>query len=426
MSPETAVSLHGVTRTYRSPGGSVEALHPVDATFRAGTVVALVGPSGSGKSTLLRILGGMDAADTGSVVVAGVDVRALRGARLRRYRRETVAFLAQRAVSNLVPHLSVREHLGRDGVALAERLGLQARLDATAGSLSGGEQARAAFAAGLARGTPVVLLDEPTAELDRAAAELVLRELCKARDAGRTLVVATHDRDLVELADTRVDLASPLRGTVAHARTRSAAAEPALAARGLTRRYAGTAVVDGATLDVRRGELAVLLGRSGSGKSTLLMLMGDWLRADEGTVVVPGHRWHETAYLAQRFGLLPELTVAENVGLPLRLAGAAADGRVGAMLERLGLGGLADRLPGETSVGQQQRTALARCLVAAPLALLADEPTSHQDAGSATLVWRALDEACAAGTACLVATHDEAATRRADRVWRIADGRIAR
>jgi putative ABC transport system ATP-binding protein len=183
--------------------------------------------------------------------------------------------------------------------------------------------------------------------------------------------------------------------------------------------------VDDASLRIGSGELAGLLGRSGSGNSTLLMAAGGWLRPDGGSVSLPGLRWHETAYLAQRFGLLPELSVAENVGLPLRLTGTEDDGLVAGVLARLGLDGLAGRLPAETSVGQQQRTALARCLVSQPAALLADEPTSHQDAASAELVWRALDHACAAGTACLVATHDEAAARQADRVWHIADGRVS-
>jgi putative ABC transport system ATP-binding protein len=425
VSRDRAVTLRDVTRTYRSPGGSVEALHAVDASFRRGTIGALVGPSGSGKSTLLRILGGMDAADTGEVVVEGVDVRALDGRALRRYRRETVTFLAQRAAANLVPHLTVREQLGPGGAALAERLGLGPRLDAVASRLSGGEQARAALVAGLSRGTPVMLLDEPTAELDRAAAGLVIGALREASLAGRTVVVATHDHDLVALADAQVELAAPVTGQVAHERTRRAAAGPAVAVENLTKRYAASTVVDGASLDVAGGELAVRLGRSGSGKSTLLLVAGGWLDPDAGHVVVPGARWHETAYLAQRFGLLSELSVAENVGLPLRLAGAAPDRRVADALARLGLDGLADRLPAETSVGQQQRTALARCLVARPAALLADEPTSHQDAGSAALVWRALDHACAEGTACLVATHDETAARHADRVWRIEDGRVS-
>jgi putative ABC transport system ATP-binding protein len=422
VSPD-GVRFTGVQRTYRSAAGSVEALHAVDGSFPPGAIGALVGPSGSGKSTLLRILGGIDAADAGDVDVGGVDVRSLRGAALRRFRRETVAFLAQRAAANLVPQLTLREQLGV-GVEHAERVGLTHRLDAVASALSGGEQARAALAVGLSRGTPVILLDEPTAELDRHAAALVVTELRAAAAAGRTVVVATHDAELVELADARLELTLPTVPVAHEPHVRGPRDEPAIVINGLTKTYDGAPVVADAALDVRAGELAVLLGRSGSGKSTLLMAAGDWLQPDSGSVRTPGLRWRETAHLAQRFGLLPELTVAENVGLPLRLRGSTDDARVADVLSRLGLAELDDRLPGETSIGQQQRTALARALVDRPSALLADEPTSHQDAGSAALVWHALDAACAEGTACLVATHDEAAASHADRVWRIEDGRI--
>ena len=418
------VRFTDVQRTYRSTAGSVEALHAVDGAFPPGAIGALVGPSGSGKSTLLRILGGIDAADAGEVVVDGVDVRRLRGAALRRFRRGSVTFLAQRAAANLIPQLTLRDQLGAGGGAQAERVGLAHRLDAVASALSGGEQARAALAVGLSRGTPVVLLDEPTAELDRHAAALVVAELRTAAAAGRTVVVATHDTELVELADTRLELTLPIVQVTHETHVRDLRDEPVIVLEQLTKSYAGAAVVDGASLDVRTGELAVLLGRSGSGKSTLLMAAGEWLKPDAGTVRTPGARWHETAHLAQRFGLLPELSVAENVGLPLRLRSASDDARVADVLVRLGLSDLGDRLPGETSIGQQQRTALARALVDRPKALLADEPTSHQDAGSAALVWTALDAACAEGTACLIATHDEAAALHADRVWRIEDGRI--
>jgi putative ABC transport system ATP-binding protein len=187
-------------------------------------------------------------------------------------------------------------------------------------------------------------------------------------------------------------------------------------------------VVDGASLELYPGELCVLLGRSGSGKSTLLMAAGGWVAPDAGTIAVPGGRrgaappWRDTSYLAQRFGLLAELSAAENVALPSRLAGEEGDVR--ALLASLALEGVASRSPLEASVGQQQRIALARALAIRPRALLADEPTSHQDVGSAELVWRALASACAEGTACLVATHDEAAAERADRLWRIEDGRV--
>ncbi|HEX3807773.1 MAG TPA: ATP-binding cassette domain-containing protein [Gaiellaceae bacterium] len=407
-------------RRYRTPTGWVDALVDVDVAFAAGSLGALVGPSGSGKSTLLRILAGIDPIDRGSVQVAGSDVTALRGGAMRAHRRDTVTYIAQRAAANLVPHLTVREQLGDEHVA--DAFGLGGRLDARARELSGGEQARAALAVGLSRQTPVVLVDEPTAELDRRAATAVIGALQSAVSQGRTVIVATHDPDLVALADARIDLAPAHVHAAPFARPAPREGEPVVAAHEVTKRYGDRAVVDRASIELGPGELGVLLGRSGSGKSTLLMLLAGFVTADSGTTVTPGSRWHETAYLPQRFGLLPELTVTENVGLPGRLGGTPSE--VGPLLEELGLGGLGERLPAETSIGQQQRTALARALAVQPTALLVDEPTSHQDAVSAELAWDALAAACARGTACLVATHDEGATARAHRVWRIEDGQI--
>lgn len=415
------IDARGVSRVYRAPTGSTEALHAVDARLAAGAIAAIVGPSGSGKSTLLRVLAGLDVPDAGAVVVSGTDVTRLRGSARRRYRRDVVAYVAQRAASSLVPHLTVREQLGRQGVALATGLGIGPRLDARAGELSGGQQARAALAVGLSRDTDVVLLDEPTAELDRHAAAAVIAALEEAASAGRTVVVATHDPELVALATTTVDLGAGRHGTGrrAHVR-RPGGGAPVVAAAAVTKRYDETPVVNEASLDVAAGELVVVLGRSGSGKSTLLMILAGLVDATAGIVETPGRSWHETSYLAQRFALLPELTIAENVDLPRRL------GRRGGppSLATLALEEVADRLPVETSVGQQQRAALARALAGAPAALLADEPTSHQDPASAEQVWAALGRACDEGTACLVATHDEDAAARADRVFRIADGRV--
>jgi putative ABC transport system ATP-binding protein len=413
-----AIVCRGLSRRYPTPAGWVDAFADLDATFASGAISAVIGPSGSGKSTLLRVLAGIDPADAGEVVVAGADITKLNARALRRRRRNEVTYLAQRAASNLVPHLTVREQLGRDTGPL---LGLEPRLDAVAGSLSGGEQARASLAVGLSRGTPVVLVDEPTAELDRATALLVLDALRAAADAGTAVLVATHDDDLIALADKRVDLAGVAEPAAVTPRPRSTG-EIVVAVNALSKTLGGMRILDGATLELGSGEIGALIGRSGSGKSTLLMIMAGFLGPDAGSTSLPGMTWAQTSYLPQRFGLLPELSIAENVALPRRLGGRTDD--VSELLEQLGLSELADRLPTETSIGQQQRAALARALAIRPAALLADEPTSHQDAGSAQRVWAALADAAADGTACLVATHDATAAAHADRVWHIADGRV--
>ena len=430
MRDAPAVVCDRVSKTYVAAAGSVVALHAVDLDVDAGTIAALVGRSGSGKSTLLRLIASLDEPDAGRITVLARDVTALRRQALRQYRRTCAAYVAQRAAASLVPHLTVREQLGAARADVAARLGLAARLDARAEQLSGGEQARAALAVALARDTPVLLLDEPTAELDRSAARLVVDALATAASEGRTIVVTTHDDDLLALASATIDLAPAGEPLPTAARRPVVDAPTVLRVRGVRKAYRGTFAVADASLDVRRGELAVLLGRSGSGKSTLLMAIGRFLRPDSGSITVEGAGadgappWRTVAYLAQRFALLPELSVRENVELPLRLSHARDDARVTELLAQLALDDLADRNPGEISIGQQQRAALARAVVCRPSLLVADEPTSHQDRESAGLVWDALSAAADGGTACLVATHEETAAAHAARTWRIDDGRV--
>jgi putative ABC transport system ATP-binding protein len=197
-----------------------------------------------------------------------------------------------------------------------------------------------------------------------------------------------------------------------------------LEVRGVDKAFGGQAVLHAVDLDVHEGEIVVLLGRSGSGKTTLLTIVTDFDRPDAGTVeLVHGTGWRDLAVLPQSLGLLPELTVAENVALPLRVD-RADDAEVGPLLERLGLAQLADRHPGETALGEQQRTALARAAVVHPRLLVADEPVSHQNRAWAEAMMALLRERADAGTACLLATHDEVAVAAADRVVELHDGRL--
>jgi ABC-type lipoprotein export system ATPase subunit len=343
---------------------------------------------------------------------------------LRRFRRDRIAFVSQRAADNLFPHLSLAEHVPDAGRACFEQLGVAHRLDARPSELSGGELARAAFAVALARATPFVIVDEPTAELDGASAELVLASIADAARRGTTFVVATHDPAVLAISDHVVELARGRNATAEMPPPWPAAAPSgrlALRVDGLTKSYGSVRVLEGVSLAVQASELAVIHGRSGSGKSTLLMLLGRWQDPDAGTIEV-GTGWSELAYVPQRFGLVPELTVSENVELPARLAGLHV--RDEALLTSLALDGLANRYPTEISIGQQQRVAVARALRLHPAVLLVDEPTSHQDAGSAELVWNALTAAAAAGTACLVATHEPDARRRAHISWELEAGSL--
>lgn len=193
--------------------------------------------------------------------------------------------------------------------------------------------------------------------------------------------------------------------------------------------------LDGVSFNLGRGELVALVGPSGSGKTSLLNVVAAWESPDEGGVRWPGSapdtasgetHWGNLAILPQRLGLIEEITVRENVALPVRLGGGpgADQTRVEELLERLGLAELAERLPEEVSLGEQQRTALARALVLAPALLLADEPTGHQDEGWALGVVELLHEACERGMTGLLATHDPAVLEAVDRVLYIRDGRL--
>jgi putative ABC transport system ATP-binding protein len=435
--PDSIASVHDLAKTYDTPSGGIEALHGVDAEFEPGAITAVVGASGSGKSTLLRALGGLDRPSLGSVVVGGEELAGASPARLRRHRRDAAAFVSQKAADNFIPHLTMRQQDDGRAVGLLGEFGLDHRVDSLPIQLSGGEQARAAFALALARGTKLVLTDEPTAELDRDSAESLLESIRSHARAGVAFVIATHDDDVVAIADRviRLDhgrvLGEGVVPSTGRMPARGDSSEPVLVTRDLEKSYKRGpetihALVD-ATVDLRRGEVAALLGRSGSGKSTLLMLLAGLARPDAGELRYalsspdPAELpWEELAFLPQRFGLLPELSVRENVEYPARLEGRDR-GRAQILLERLGLAEHAERPPYETSVGQQQRTALARALMLEPAVLLADEPTSHQDAGWRDAVWELLVESADAGTACLIATHEEQIARYANRVWH-ADG----
>jgi putative ABC transport system ATP-binding protein len=197
----------------------------------------------------------------------------------------------------------------------------------------------------------------------------------------------------------------------------------------------------GVSLDVPRGSLIAVRGRSGSGKTTLLNIVGGLDQPDAGTVRVEGAevsamtepqrrdlRRTKVAFIFQAFGLLPILSAAENVGVPLRIAGMSRrerEERVQLMLDITGLGDHAAQRPGELSGGQQQRVAIARALAGAPKVLIADEPTGQLDSETARQVMRLLRTVVRSeGISALVATHDHTLLDLADGVLRLQDGVI--
>ena len=206
-----------------------------------------------------------------------------------------------------------------------------------------------------------------------------------------------------------------------------------LSVEGLGKHFGETAVFDRVSLQLARGEFVALLGESGVGKSTLLNCIAGLDRAAGGRVVIEGTalatldddgcarlRRRQLGFVFQAFHVLPHLTVAENVSLPLRLLRRPDDARVAAMLDAVGLGGLGARLPAQLSGGQLQRVAIARAVVHAPALILADEPTGNLDPATAERVLGVLQtQVREAGAACLLVTHSAAAAARAHRVQRL-------
>ena len=361
---------------------------------------------------------------------------------------------------------------------LLSTLGIEHRVDHLASELSGGEQQRAAIAEVLVGGARIVVADEPTAELDSTSAQHVMDTMVALARAGVTFVVATHDRSVMRRADDALELDHGVRRTSsavsgAHAthEPRRAAVAPAQPERrrrpepdraqhwrppsaeaieptslvpepasvldvaDVSKSYRrGDEVVhalDAVSLTLGSGELVGLVGRSGSGKTTLLNVVAGWERPDSGTIDLAGSTadvpgWDELAVVPQKLGLFDELTVRENLEYPARLTGRLAElaGRIDELMENLAIGHLAERYPKETSLGEQQRSAVARALVLSPRLVLADEPTGHQDAVSERRVLEAFGRAAAQGACCLIATHNVSLAPRLDRVLEMADGRL--
>jgi putative ABC transport system ATP-binding protein len=205
--------------------------------------------------------------------------------------------------------------------------------------------------------------------------------------------------------------------------------------------HSAVAALRDVSLQVPEGELVALAGRSGSGKTTLLNIIGGLDRPDHGEVIVDGTdlarldeagleqvRRETVAFIFQGFGLVPELTAMENVGLPLRLRRTppeARERRAALLLDLVGLGEHGEHRPDEMSGGQMQRVAIARALAGSPRLLIADEPTGQLDTETGLAVMALIRGVVEAeGMTAIVSTHDPVMIALADRVLRIEDGAL--
>jgi energy-coupling factor transport system ATP-binding protein len=433
--------------TYWYPGSNQPALKDVGLAIEEGlTVVA--GQSGGGKSTLLRIFNGLvphfhGGRIAGRAEVIGRDVIATPTRDMARHvgfvfqdpELQTVYNVVDREVAFGLENTAVprREIAGRVEEALhaAGVAGLAGRAVRT---LSGGERQRVALASALAMRPSLVVLDEPTSQLDPDGAEMVLAAVTRLVREGRSVIISEHR--LKQLLQHATGLVLVDRGNVTTAdpdgwRPSPSSLRPARVAdpggdawslEHVTAGFSGRPVLDGVDLAGRAGEVVVLSGPNGGGKTTLLRLIAGSLAPLAGSV---RRRPGRIAYLPQNPAvLLHRPTVRAEVRFTLERSGEPEHPNT--ILGELGLLPVADHYPRDLSCGERQRAALAAVLPGSPALVLLDEPTRGIDSSArgalVALVARLRDR----GSSVVIATHDDDLRNAlADRVVNVAGGRVA-
>jgi len=479
--------------SYSYPGGAAPALCDVDLDLQEGALTLLAGPSAGGKSTLLRLFNGLvpqfhGGRLAGSIEVAGLDpartparrMAAIAGMVFQEPEAQAIAETAEDEVAFGMEQAGVPPfEMHRRLDALFDLLGIGPLRHRRLSTLSGGERQRTALASVLALEPRLLLLDEPTSQLDSEGAEAVIAALTGLRDRGLAVLVAEHRlARLLPVADSvlaveagQVRALTPLAAAasldaappvchlgrllgldpvpvaVDEARRALAGREiplrrpvpspctvgaPLLEACGLSVSYGAITALGGVDLTVREGEAVALVGANGSGKSTLFRAVAGLVSPSRGAVRLAGRpaasRVQDRTAVA---GLVPQDpalalyrdTVRDEVAETRKLR--HMEHASGAQLARWGLEALSARNPRDLSVGQQQRVAVAAMLAHEPRLWLMDEPTRGADHLARQWLATTVRQHVHAGGAAVVATHDfETAARFATRVIGLDQGRV--
>ena len=433
--------------TYSYPGAAGPALRDVSLRIDGGiTVVA--GPSGGGKSTLLRVFNGLvphfhGGRISGRAAVGGEDILTTPTRRLARHvgfvfqdpELQTVYATVDREVAFGLENAAVpaADIPTRVDEALHDA-GVQHLAGRTMRTLSGGERQRVALASALAMRPRVVVLDEPTSQLDPEGTRLVLAALHQVAEQDRGVVVSEHRlRPLMGAADQLLEVDAGALVTAdprawrepALARLRASTSPvgpEAVCMYGATAGFDGRPVLEGIELSVRQGEIVALMGPNGGGKTTLLRLAAGLMTPRSGRVE---RRAGRIAYLPQNpSALLHRPTVRDEVRFTIDRAGESE--RPEAILHELGLAHAANRYPRDLSSGERQRAAVAAVLAGSPRLVLLDEPTRGMDGRAREALIRVVARLRDEGSAVMIATHDvDLRAAMADRVLEVAGGKVA-
>jgi energy-coupling factor transport system ATP-binding protein len=457
--------------SYRYPGGE-QVLNRLGLGVAAGDYAVVFGANGSAKSTFAYLLNGLiphffGGRLEGRIVVDGRDTRTHGPAELF----SRVGLVLQNPDAQLFCS-SVRSELafGLESLGLppaeigarirrtAAELGIEALLGRPPQALSGGEQRLAAIASVLALDPPILVLDEPFANLDWTFVATVRALLRRLHRRGKTLIVIEHRAgEFLEDAGRLIIFekgGAVHAGSAAQARALLAAHRllpayparaapavegggiPLLAVAHLSHAIAGKTVLEDVSFALRPGEVAALVGRNGAGKSTLVRHLIGLLKPSAGEVRLHGRSiaGDPTAALGRRIGVCFQNandqffkpTVRQEIEVGLRRRGAAAGVGLAELSRRFRIEGLLERSPCRLSEGQKKQAAIAAVMATDPEALILDEPTVSQDASGKEALAAAIGELAARGVAVLVATHDlEFAAACADRWILLEEGRVA-